>query len=56
MEENKKPPLEVPVQEVANFSPLTGEKLHQTCECWVKKESYNCGQTKCPGYTLIVKG
>ncbi|WP_234121146.1 hypothetical protein [Clostridium hydrogenum] len=48
---------EVSVQEQLeeNFSPYTGEKLHETCpNCWVKdNKPYNCGYNKCPGYTLF---
>ncbi len=28
-------------------------KLKEVCDCWIKKEPYNCGQEKCPGYRLF---
>ena len=37
----------------ANFCPLCGRKLRETCDCWIKKKPYNCGQGECPGYRLF---
>lgn len=37
----------------ANFCKLCGTKLKEVCDCWIKKEPYNCGQEKCPGYRLF---
>ncbi len=34
-----------------NFCKGCGRKMVDTCNCWVKKGPYNCGQGKCPGYT-----
>lgn len=38
----------------ANFCNLCGVKLKEVCDCWIKKEPYNCGQEKCPGYRFFV--
>ncbi|WP_445297954.1 zinc-ribbon domain-containing protein [Flintibacter sp. HCN-6482] len=38
----------------ANFCKSCGTKLKEVCDCWIKKEPYNCGQEKCPGYRLFV--
>jgi len=40
-----------------NFDPKTGNKINPTCQfCWVKKkENYDCGFEKCPGYRLVLK-
>ena len=35
-----------------NFCPHCGKKINPVCNCWVKKEPFNCGQEKCPGYGL----
>lgn len=39
-----------------NFDPKTGKKINPTCQfCWVKKkENYDCGFEKCPGYNLLL--
>jgi hypothetical protein len=37
-----------------NFCEGCGRKMVQTCNCWVKKEPFNCGKEKCPGYMLLV--
>lgn len=37
----------------ANFCRKCGAKLREVCDCWIKKEPYNCGQGKCPGYGLF---
>lgn len=39
-----------------NFCSKCGRKLKETCDCWVKKEPYNCGYDHCPGYRLLVFG
>ena len=36
----------------SNFCCYCSSKVAETCNCWVKKEPYNCGQKKCPGYGL----
>ncbi len=38
----------------ANFCRGCGEKLKDFCNCWIKKGPYNCGQTLCPGYSLLL--
>ena len=40
-------------KESANFCRMCSTKLQTICECWVKKEPYNCGQGECPGYRLF---
>lgn len=37
----------------ANFCNICGSKLKEICNCWIKKEPYNCGADKCPGYKLF---
>ena len=37
-----------------NFCGGCGEKLKDFCDCWVKKQPYNCGQNLCPGYSLYL--
>ena len=40
--------------EESNFCKECGSKLRIKCKCWVKKEdSYNCGESNCPGYRLF---
>ncbi len=39
--------------EQANFCSKCGKKLREVCDCWIKKEPYNCGQDQCPGYRLF---
>lgn len=41
------------VSQTANFCPHCGFRQHDLCDCWIKKEPYNCGQSKCPGYRLF---
>lgn len=41
--------------EDANFCRVCATKLRQICDCWVKKEPYNCGQDQCPGYRLFLR-
>lgn len=36
----------VQASEQDNFCPNCGVKLKQVCECWVKKGSYNCHESK----------
>lgn len=42
-------------EQLYNFNPNTGEKLHDVCpRCWVKGDKpYKCGFDKCPGYELL---
>lgn len=35
-----------------NFCTNCGAKLRTICNCWVKKGSYNCSESSCPGYRL----
>lgn len=39
----------------ANFCIMCGNKLKEICNCWIKKEPYNCGEQKCPSYRLYKK-
>ena len=39
----------------ANFCERCGNKLKEVCNCWIKKEPYNCGEKKCPSYRLYKK-
>ena len=56
MIKNKNTPQDVRNQEEWNFSPFTGEKLNDVClNCWVKKQSHNCGNQKCPGRKLLIE-
>lgn len=43
------------VDDTANFCNHCGGKLVSMCNCWIKKEPYNCGFEKCPGYRLYSK-
>lgn len=44
------------IEEEANFCPLCGTKLKDSCKCWViKKDNYYCGKNSCPGYEILVK-
>lgn len=36
-----------------NFCTKCGSKLKPICNCWIKKEPYNCGIDTCPGYKLF---
>ncbi len=38
-----------------NFCVKCGAKLKEICNCWIKKELYNCGKEKCPSYGLYKK-
>lgn len=38
-----------------NFCTNCGTKLKLVCDCWVKKGSYNCNESSCPGYRLNYK-
>lgn len=35
-----------------NFCAYCGKKLVKRCDCWVKKQKYNCGFSQCPGLNL----
>lgn len=35
-----------------NFCAACGEKLRKMCNCWIKKDNYDCGESSCPGYGL----
>ena len=50
----KCPKCEAENDGAANFCRNCGTKLREICDCWVKKEPYNCGQGKCPGYRLFL--
>lgn len=39
--------------EDTNFCTNCSVKLKEVCDCWVKKEPYNCGLEHCPGYRLF---
>ena len=40
--------------EESNFCKECGTKLRNKCNCWLKKgDSYDCGQSNCPGYGLF---
>ena len=39
----------------ANFCVMCGSKLNEICNCWIKKEPYNCGKEQCPSYRLYKK-
>lgn len=39
----------------SNFCKYCGEKLNEKCNCWIKKQPYNCSYKKCPGYRLLLK-
>lgn len=51
----KCPVCHAEVPEQANFCRNCGTKIREVCECWIKKEPYNCGQEKCPGYRIFQK-
>lgn len=40
--------------ENANFCEECATKIRQTCDCWVKKEPYNCGHSECPGRKVLL--
>ena len=40
------------IDEKANFCAYCGTKLKEVCNCWMKKNSYNCGESNCLGYKL----
>ena len=35
-----------------NFCTYCSKKLVKQCDCWVKKQKYNCGFSQCPGLKL----
>lgn len=40
----------------ANFCVNCGQKLRESCKCWVtKQDNYSCGEESCPGYKLLVE-
>ncbi len=39
----------------SNFCVNCGTRLKDVCNCWIKKEPYNCGESKCPSYRLHKK-
>lgn len=42
------------VSEKSNFCKKCGTKLHEKCNCWVKKQdNYYCGESSCPGFGLF---
>jgi predicted amidophosphoribosyltransferase len=41
--------------QISNFCINCGTKLVKVCDCWVKKEPYDCGQEKCPGHRLFLE-
>lgn len=41
------------VIESDNFCGKCGRKLKDFCNCWIKKDSYDCGEDSCPGYGLF---
>ena len=41
------------VTEDMNFCTTCSAKQKEVCDCWIKKQPYNCGQDKCPGYRLF---
>ena len=40
--------------ENANFCEECATKLRQICDCWVKKEPYNCGHSECHGRKVLL--
>lgn len=44
------------IKEEDNFCVACGAKLKKACNCWViKKENYNCGESSCQGYKILIK-
>ena len=41
-------------EDTSNFCGHCGNKLKETCNCWIKKSNYNCGESSCPGYGLFL--
>ncbi len=39
----------------SNFCINCGSKLKEVCNCWIKKEPYNCGEEQCPSYRIYKK-
>lgn len=40
----------------ANFCVNCGQKLRESCRCWVRKQdNYSCGEKSCPGYKLLTQ-
>lgn len=44
------------ISEKANFCKHCGTKVKEVCNfCWVrKKDNYNCGESNCPGFGLLL--
>jgi len=40
------------VSEEDNFCAACGTKLRKMCNCWIKKDNYDCGESSCPGHGL----
>lgn len=40
------------IPSTSNFCCYCSKKVVDVCNCWIKKEPYDCGQDKCPGYGL----
>ena len=36
----------------SNFCCHCGQKILKVCNCWVTKQEYDCGMSKCPGHNL----
>lgn len=53
MSEMECPNCNSKVAQEDNFCGECGIKLKDICKCWVKKDSYNCGEDSCPGYGLF---
>ncbi|QJU14126.1 zinc-ribbon domain-containing protein [Blautia pseudococcoides] len=43
------------IEENDNFCKECGNKLKEECNCWLKKDSYNCKESSCPGYGFYRK-
>ena len=40
----------------ANFCVNCGQKLRESCKCWVtKQDNYSCAEKSCPGYKLLTQ-
>lgn len=43
-------------KKTANFCVNCGEKVRDSCKCWVtKQDNYSCGEKNCPGYKLLTQ-
>lgn len=43
------------IKDSDNFCGFCGTKLRKICNCWIKKDSYDCGRDSCPGRDLLVE-